>query len=81
MHDPQTDNADREKHSSKNLECPVKKKGPHEHSIHADPLKKSLAACYSPAGDSRSTLAAGVLNFRVRNGDGCDSTAMATRQK
>ena len=44
-------------------------------------VRKSLAACYSPAGDSRSTLAAGVLNFRVRNGDGCDSTAMATRQK
>ena len=44
-------------------------------------VRKSLAACYSPAGDSRSTLAAGVLNFLVRIGDGCDYTAMATRQK
>ena len=50
--------------------------------VHAGPLaRKSLATCYSPTGDSRSTLAAGVLNFRVRNGNGCDSTAMATRQK
>ncbi len=59
----------------------LSKKARMNDSIHAGPLKKSLAARYSPAGDSRSTLAAGVLNFRVRNGDGCDYTAMATRQK
>ena len=34
--------------------------------------------CYPPAGDSRSTLADGALNFRVRNGNGCDNPSMGT---
>ncbi len=31
-----------------------------------------------PGGDPPSTIGAGGLNFRVRDGNGCDSTAMAT---
>ena len=42
--------------------------------------RKCLAACYSPTGDSRSTLAAGALDFRVRNGNGYYLPAMATRR-
>ena len=31
-----------------------------------------------PGGIPPSTIGAGGLNFRVRNGNGCDSAAMAT---
>jgi hypothetical protein len=40
--------------------------------------KKSPAACYSPTGEPRSTLAAEALHFRVRNGNGCYLLAMTT---
>ncbi len=38
-------------------------------------------SCYPPAGDSRSTLADGALNFRVRNGNGCDNPSMGTGKR
>lgn len=41
-------------------------------------LKFIPAACYSPTGEPRSTLAAVTLHCRVRNGDGCYLHAMAT---
>ena len=36
------------------------------------------AACYSPTGESRSTLADEALHFRVRDGNGCFVLSMAT---
>lgn len=36
------------------------------------------AACYSPTGESRSTLADEALHFRVRDGNGCYVLSMAT---
>ena len=40
--------------------------------------KKKPAASYSRTGESRTTLGDGALNFRVRNGNGCDNSSMAT---
>ena len=45
------------------------------------PGRKILAARYSPAGDSRSTLAVEALNFCVRDGNRCDCLAMVTRKR
>ena len=39
---------------------------------------KKPAAPYSRTGESRTTLGEGALNFRVRNGNGCDNSSMAT---
>ena len=39
---------------------------------------KVPAACYSPTGEPRSTLADEALHFRVRNGNGCCILSMAT---
>ena len=36
------------------------------------------AMCYSPTGDSRSTLADEALHFRVRDGNGCFVLSMTT---
>ena len=53
----------------------------------ADPVAGSApeggnpVSCYPPAGDSRSTLADGALNFRVRNGNGCDNPSMGTGKR
>ena len=65
--------------SARQISGLAQKKGPYEMN-RTGPDKKSLAACYSPMGDSHSTLAVGALHFRVRNGNGCYLTAMATRQ-
>ena len=43
--------------------------------------KKKPAASYSRTGESRTTLGDGALNFRVRNGNGCDNSSMATGKK
>ena len=43
--------------------------------------KKKPAAPYSRTGESRTTLGEGALNFRVRNGNGCDNSSMATGKK
>ena len=43
--------------------------------------KKEPAASYSRTGESRTTLGDGALNFRVRNGNGCDNSSMATGKK
>ena len=40
--------------------------------------EKKPAASYSRTGESRTTLGDGALNFRVRNGNGCDNSSMAT---
>ena len=40
--------------------------------------RKKPAAPYSRTGESRTTLGEGALNFRVRNGNGCDNSSMAT---
>ena len=40
--------------------------------------QKSLATTYSPTADG-STIGAGGLNFRVRNGNGWDPSAVVTR--
>ena len=40
--------------------------------------QKKPAASYSRTGESRTTLGDGALNFRVRNGNGCDNSSMAT---
>ncbi len=48
------------------------------------PLEEKLkkpAAPYSRTGESRTTLGEGALNFRVRNGNGCDNSSMATGKK
>ena len=42
--------------------------------------KKSLATSYSPTAVCRSTIGAGGLNFRVRNGNGWVPSALVTRQ-
>ena len=42
---------------------------------------KKPAAPYSRTGESRTTLGEGALNFRVRNGNGCDNSSMATGKK
>ena len=48
-------------------------------SLSAPNLKrKKPAAPYSRTGESRTTLGEGALNFRVRNGNGCDNSSMAT---
>ena len=39
---------------------------------------KVPAACYSPTGEPRSTLADEALHFRVRDGNGCCILSMAT---
>jgi hypothetical protein len=36
------------------------------------------AASYSPIRRPHSTIGAGGLNFRVRDGNGCDPSALAT---
>ena len=43
--------------------------------------KKEPAASYSRTGESRTTLGDGALNFRVRNGNGCDSPSVATGKR
>ena len=43
--------------------------------------RKKPAASYSRTGESRTTLGDGALNFRVRNGNGCDNSSMATGKK
>ena len=43
--------------------------------------KNKPAASYSRTGESRTTLGDGALNFRVRNGNGCDNSSMATGKK
>ena len=43
--------------------------------------QKKPAASYSRTGESRTTLGDGALNFRVRNGNGCDNSSMATGKK
>src|SRR5713101_6035781 len=43
---------------------------------HFDP-----AASYSPTGRPSSTIGAGGLNCRVRNGNGCDPSAIATESR
>jgi hypothetical protein len=43
--------------------------------------RKSLATTYSPTAVCRSTIGAGGLNFRVRNGNGWVPAAMVTRLK
>ena len=43
--------------------------------------RKKPAAPYSRTGESRTTLGEGALNFRVRNGNGCDNSSMATGKK
>ena len=42
---------------------------------------KKPTASYSRTGESRTTLGDGALNFRVRNGNGCDNSSMATGKK
>ena len=42
--------------------------------------KKSLATSYSPTSLQGSTIGAGGLNFRVRDGNGWDPSAVVTRQ-
>ena len=42
--------------------------------------KQNSAASYSPTEDPCSTIGAGGLNFRVRDGIGCTPTAMATEK-
>ena len=44
-------------------------------------IKKKPAASYSRTGESRTTLGDGALNFRVRNGNGCDNSSMATGKR
>ena len=41
-------------------------------------MEKDLAASYSPTERPSSTIGAGGLNCRVRDGNGCDPTAIAT---
>ena len=42
--------------------------------------KGSLAASYSHKGQTLTTIGAEELNFRVRDGNGCDLFAIATKQ-
>tara|TARA_B100000676_G_C17299071_1_gene446267 strand:+ start:62 stop:274 length:213 start_codon:yes stop_codon:yes gene_type:complete len=41
-------------------------------------LKITPAATYSPTGKTCSTIGAGRLNFRVRDGIGCSPAAITT---
>ena len=41
--------------------------------------QKILATTYSPTGNC-STIGAGELNYRVRDGNGCDLSAIVTRK-
>jgi hypothetical protein len=43
-------------------------------------FKGSLAASYSHKGQTLTTIGAEELNFRVRDGNGCDLFAIATKQ-
>ncbi len=43
--------------------------------------KKCLATTYSPTNSYSSTIGAGGLNFRVRDGNGWYPSAMITRHK
>ena len=43
--------------------------------------KKEPATSYSRTGESRTTLGDGALDFRVRNGNGYDSSSMVTGKK
>ena len=47
-------------------------------SVRGVALRIIPATTYSPRGFPPSTIGAGGLNFRVRDGNGCDSAAMAT---
>ena len=51
------------------------------HSLDYRFKKKKPATSYSRTGESRTTLGDGALNFRVRNGNGCDNSSMATGKK
>ena len=44
-------------------------------------LEKKTGGALLPHAPGRSTIAAGALNVRVREGNGCDSPAKATGQK
>ena len=46
----------------------------------SDPQKK-LATSYSRTSGRRTTLGDGALDFRVRNGNGYDSSSMVTSKK
>ena len=46
--------------------------------VRNDKKKKKPAATYSRAGESRTTLGDGALDFRVRNGNGYCSPSTAT---
>lgn len=43
-------------------------------------LVKKVASCYSPIKHVYSTIAVGRLNFCVRNGNRCNTTAMDTNK-
>ena len=43
--------------------------------------KNKPATSYSRTGESRTTLGDGALDFRVRNGNGYDSSSMVTGKK
>ena len=44
-------------------------------------INKNLATSYSHRGRPPTTIGAEELNFRVRNGNGCDLFAIITRYK
>ena len=46
----------------------------------AELILRSLATSYSRKGKSFTTIGAEKLNFRVRDGNGCDLLAIVTRQ-
>ena len=56
----------------------AKKRGSPDCFQPGNPREIIPAACYSPTGKPRSTLAAETLHCRVRNGNGCCLPAMAT---
>ena len=60
--------------------CPERKKGPRPLERGRGPGKKTGGALLSHA-PGRSTIAAGALNVRVREGNGCDRPAKATGRK
>ena len=57
---------------------PLKKK---PRSLSERSEKKEPAASYSRTSERRTTLGDGALDFRVRNGNGYDSSSMATGEK
>ena len=57
-----------------------KEKGPQPREEAGGPGRKAGGALLSHA-PGRSTIAAGALNVRVREGNGCDSPAKATGHK